>query len=235
MIQKIKKFLKNKLIAKYEIPNIEQSLIHLKQLGFNPATIFDIGAYKGEFAILSKKIWKDANIVCFEPLSDKVKILNELSQKIPGIKVIEGVVGEENKEIEFNEAETASSCLSEQNEQGFPVSKKQMKTLKNYIDINNLKTPNLLKIDTQGYEFQVLKGALDIIEDIEIIIAELNFIDIHKEVFLAAEVIQLLNIHHFVIYDISEIHRRPIDKAIWQTDFIFVKKDSFLRKNKNWK
>jgi FkbM family methyltransferase len=234
MISKIKQFVMNKLISKLEIPNIQKSLNHLKKLGFNPAVIFDVGAYKGDFAILSKKIWENTNIICFEPLSEKVKLLNELSKKINGIKVIEGVVGEENKIIDFNESETASSCLTEQNEQGFPVTKKQMNTLKNYIVNNNLNIPNLLKIDTQGYEYQVLSGTLEVIDKIEVILAELNFIDIHKNVSLAAEVIQMLNKHNFVIFDISEIHRRPLDNSIWQADFIFVKKDSFLRNNKKW-
>ena len=234
MIQKIKSLVKEKLISKYEIPSIEQSLLHLKKLGFNPKTVFDIGAYEGQFALLIKKIWKDANVVCFEPLSDKIGVLNKVSSKYGDIKVIEGLVGEENKYINFNEAETASSCLSEQHEQGFSVTQKKMNTLTNYIKKYNLSVSDLLKIDTQGYEFQVLQGASEVLDDIQVILAELNFLDIHKDISLAAEVIQFLNSHNFVIYDIAEIHRRPLDKAIWQTDFIFVKKDSFLRKDKRW-
>ena len=45
-------------------------------------------------------------------------MLNELSGKIAGLKVIVGVVGEAEKEVEFNETETASSCLSEHIDQG---------------------------------------------------------------------------------------------------------------------
>ena len=235
MIKKIRKLLKDNLITKYEIPSIELSLKHLKELGFEPKTIFDIGAYQGDFTRLAKQVWNNANVVCFEPLPEKIKILNKLSNNIQGIKVIEGVVGDENRKIDFYEAETASSCLSEKIDQGFPVVKRSMKTLKAYIEDNNLSIPNFLKIDTQGYEYQVLFGLQEYINEVDVILAELNFIDIHENVFLAAEVIEYLNKYNFVIYDISEIHRRPLDKAIWQIDFVFVKKESFLRKNKAWK
>lgn len=235
MFNEIKKMLRNNLISKYQIPSIESSLFLLKENGFNPRTIFDIGAYKGEFALLSKLVWKDCEIVCFEPLSQQVKLLKGIAESIPKMKVIEGVVGEEKKIIEFNEAETASSCLNEQIEQGFLKTEKSMNTLVNYISDYNLNKPDLLKIDTQGYEYQVLIGAEDILGSVDVILAELNFIDIHKNVYLAADVINFLDKKDFVLYDIAEIHRRPFDNAIWQTDFIFIKKDSFLRKEKTWK
>lgn len=235
MIKKLKKILKEKLISKYEIPNVETSLFHLNKYGFKPKNIFDVGAYKGDFALLANKIWSHSKIVCFEPLSKQITFLKELEKQHNNIKVIEGVVGDKKKEIEFNEAETASSCLSEQIEQGFPKTIKQMNTLSNYIREYNLESPNLLKIDTQGYEYQVLLGCTDFIAEIDVILAELNFLDIHKNVFLAADVIKFLDENDFVIYDIAEIHRRPFDNAIWQTDFIFIKKDSFLRSEKKWK
>ena len=110
-----------------------------------------------------------------------------------------------------------------------------MNTIVGYAKKYNLKIPNLLKIDTRGYEYQVLQGVKEFLNDIDIILAELNFIDIHKDVKLANEVIIFLDNYNLVIYDIAQIHRRPFNNAIWQTDFIFVKKDSFLRENKNWK
>lgn len=235
MLDKVKKILRNNLISKYQIPSVESSLFLLNENGFVPKTIFDVGAYKGDFALLSKKVWKNSEIICFEPLTEQVKLLKEIAVNTPKMKVIEGVVGEEKKIIEFNEAETASSCLNEQIDQGFLKTQKNMNTLVNYISDYNLNKPNLIKIDTQGYEYQVLLGAEDILGDVDVILAELNFIDIHKNVFLAADVINFLDKKNFVLYDIAEIHRRPIDNAVWQTDFIFIKKDSFLRKEKKWK
>ena len=41
--------------------------------------------------------------------------------------------------------------------------------------------PDLLKIDVQGYELEVLKGAQFSLPRIKAILIELNLIDIHQE------------------------------------------------------
>lgn len=236
MIELIKNKLKGYFIDNLAIPNFQKSLHRLKELGFKPNTVYDIGAYKGDFARLCLGLWDETKVVCFEPLEAQYKILSQWSKDEKRIKVIHGLLGEEDKDnVKFNENETASSVLNESVSKDFKTGFHKMRKLDSCIKEFNLPIPNLLKIDTQGYEYQILKGFSENLEKVEVVIAELNHIDIHENVKLAEEVIGLLYAHGFVIYDIVEIHRRPFDNAIWQTDFMFVKKDSFLRKNKQWK
>ncbi len=235
MINKLKNKIKEYLIKKFEVPNQKASLEQLKKMGFYPKTIYDIGAYVGDFALLCHNIWSDSTIVCFEGLNDKVKDLNKRFEKIEKIQVIEGLVGEKEEQVNFHESETASSCLEEHENQNFKVTKKLVKPLPAYIEEHSLPHPDFLKVDTQGYEWPILKGASSLLPEVEVILAELNFIDIHKDVKLADEVITFLARFDFVLYDIVEIHRRPYDNSIWQVDFIFVKRNSFLRKYKGWK
>lgn len=47
----------------------------LKQEGFEPKTILDIGAHIGCFTLLANKLWPDAHIICFEPLPRSYEIL----------------------------------------------------------------------------------------------------------------------------------------------------------------
>jgi hypothetical protein len=102
------------------------------------------------------------------------------------------------------------------------------------VIVNAKLKPTLLKIDTQGYEYQVLKGIEKNMNTLEVILAELNLLDIHKDVKLAGEVISYLDSKGFILYDICELHRRPLDDALWQVDVIFVQKNSSLRLNKAW-
>ncbi len=235
MIQFLKNKLKGYFINNAQIPDVGKSLERLKRLGFSPTTIFDIGAYKGDFAKLCLSTWGNANIVCFEPLKDKFAALEKWSSAEKRVKVIHGLLGEENKDkVKFNMSETASSVLTEHISTDFKSDYLPMRTLDAAIDEFKLAAPNLVKIDTQGYEYQIIKGLAKNLDKVDIIIAELNHIDIHINVKLAEEVIQLLYQNDFVIYDIVEIHRRPYDNAIWQTDFMFVKKNSFLRQQKQW-
>lgn len=234
----MKKFLKE-LIGNYykknlKIPDPFFSLQLLKENGFRPKNIFDVGAYNGDFAKMVASIWSESEIVCFEGLPDKVKLLNQTiaSNKI---KIIEGLVGDRNeKDVKFFKVESATSVLEENTSNDFDVGFQKMHTLDNCLKEFSLKAPEFLKIDTQGYEYNILKGYENNIKHTEVVLAELNFIDIHKNVKLAYDVISFLHDHHFVIYDICQLHRRPSDKALWQSDFIFCKEDSLLRQSKTW-
>jgi FkbM family methyltransferase len=235
MLSLLKKLIKSHFINNLSIPDIQHSLQRLKINQFNPVTIFDVGAFQGDFALLTQRIWPQSKVYCFEPLSKKVAFINQLSKNNPNIKVFEGLVGNKNIDnLEFNENETASSVLEEHISKDFNKSVKKMRTIDTCITEFDLSYPDFLKIDTQGFEYEVLEGAIQTLPHIQIILAELNFIDIHKNVKLAADVIQWLDNNNFVAFDITEIHRRPSDNAIWQTDFLFVKRDSVFRANKRW-
>lgn len=235
MLQLIKNKLKGYFLNNQSIPNFDKSMERLKDLGYKPKTIFDIGAFEGNFSKLCLDLWKDTNIVCFEPLKEKYENLEKWSETENRIKVIHGLLGAEDRDnVKFNESESASSVLDEYISQDFKTEYHKMRTLDTCITEFALNPPNLVKVDTQGYEYEILQGLMGHLDKVDIIIAELNHIDIHKDVKLAEEVIQLLYVNNFIIYDIVEIHRRPYDRAIWQTDFMFVRKDSFLRENKRW-
>ena len=236
MLNFIKRKLKNYFIDNGSIPNFERSLQRLKQLGYTPTVVYDVGAYKGDFATQCLEVWPGAAVCCFEPLTAQYDKLKAWSEKDKRITVLQGLIGSENKSnVVFNESETASSVLTEHLSKDFVTSHKMMRTLDFCITGMNFPVPGLLKIDTQGYEYQVILGLLEHIDKVEVIIAELNHIDLHKDVKLAEDVIEILYKNNFIMYDIAEIHRRPYDSALWQTDFIFVKKDSPLRSNKRWK
>jgi len=235
MIKFFKKQLKQYFLNTQAIPNIEKSLEHLQKQGFSPKNIFDVGAYQGDFAKSCLHIWPESKVVCFEPIKEQYDLLETWSHMEPRVSAIYGLVGEEDrKEVKFNKSGTASSVLDEFHSKEFETEYHPMHTLKSIITNHGLPTPDLLKIDTQGYEYQVLAGLGEKLLDVQVILAELNFIDIHQNVKLAEDVIGYLFQNGFRIYDIAEIHRRPLDNAIWQTDFVFVKESSVLRSNKQW-
>jgi len=222
-----------RMIASDKIPDALKSLERLKKSGFAPHTVFDVGAYQGDFTGMCLNIWPDSQIHAFEALPDKAQ---QLESRFQGkkVKVVGNLVGDERKEVQFFADETASSVLESQE---FTPKKKlnlKMITLDDYVLENSLPAPNFLKIDTQGYEYPILKGFEKNLEKVEVLLLELNFIEIYYKVTLAHKIIEHLSNHGFVVYDVCEIHRRPLDRALIQMDFLFVKENSYLRKDKRW-
>lgn len=220
-----------------DIPNIHHSLSILAGQGFSPACIYDVGANQGDFVRQCMEYWPQADFVCFEPLKDQVAGLRALARRYREgqIRVIEGLLGNEDKaEVVFHEAGTGSSVLPEHVNKSIPVRLHPMRTLHTARREFDLPPPSLLKLDVQGFELEILKGGESLLSRAEVILTEVNFLDIHENVPLAAEVVYWLNERNFVIYDICGMGRRPLDGALWQADFLFVKKDNRLRQDKTW-
>jgi FkbM family methyltransferase len=223
------------LVKRLGVPEIPSALGRLRANNFVPHQIFDVGAYSGEFAKVSRGIWPSSKITCFEVLPHRVAELRAWCAQDGNAILIETLLGAESKEaVPFHEMETASSVFEEHSPQAAPVGTYPMQTIDNVVKSQRTSAPNFLKLDVQGYELEVLKGAQNILSDISVILTEVNFIDIHKGAPLMDELILFLRGNGFVAYDICGLTRRPLDNALWQADFIFVPSQSVLRSDRRW-
>lgn len=110
-----------------------------------------------------------------------------------------------------------------------------MRTVDQIVKENqHARVPDLLKIDVQGYELEVLKGAEKSLPEISAILAEVNFLDIHQNVPLLSDMVAWLDARGWVAYDVCGLTRRPLDHALWQADLIFIQRASALRADKRW-
>jgi len=233
-------FLKHKLRSylakKLDVPSIPHALERLVNIGFQPQLIFDVGAYQGDFARLCLELYPISKIACFEALDHRVKQLEFLARENSKLQVFPVLLGSSSQEqVPLHQAETASSVLVENIPQDFPITFHPMRTIDQIMD-KHFQGHNLdfLKLDVQGYEMEVLNGAEKSLPNVSVILAEVNFLDIHQNVPLLAEIITWLNERDFVAYDICALTRRPLDRALWQADLIFVKRDSSFRSDKHW-
>jgi FkbM family methyltransferase len=232
----IRSYIRERLARRLQVPQIPFALERLAKVGFQPAQIFDVGAYEGEFAKCCLGIWSNAKVACFEPLEHKVIQLQQLASRNPARQVFPGLLGAKALDkIPFHESETGSSVLVDHSPQNFPVTFQPVRTVDQIVQEHfGDRSPDLLKLDVQGYELEVLKGAEKSLPNMQAILAEVNLLDIYKDVPLFAEVVAWLNDRDWVAYDICALTRRPLDQALWQADFIFVPRNSPLRANKRW-
>ena len=120
-------------------------------------TVIDIGAQYGDYAILCSKIYK-AKVYTFEPLPQNFKeILKNI--RLNGL--------EDNQINAFNVAlgnANKTAMLSYSGEMANNINKgKKIKTTFRTLDSYKLKA-DLLKIDVEGFEMEVLEGAIKTIK-----------------------------------------------------------------------
>lgn len=227
--------IKKKLRERWLVPDMFWSLENMKRSGFNPKKIIDIGAYQGEWTEEVITIFPNASFLMAEAMPAKKPYLDKVVEKHKNVQYEIGVLGSSTgKEIVFHEMETASSVLEEYHNDGVKKVITHTKTLDDLAVANNFQDVDLIKLDTQGYELEILKGADKVMNNVQAVLMEISLLDLHKNVPVLADVIVFMKERNFVAFDICSMTRRPLDKALWQTDIIFVKENSSLRTDKRW-
>lgn len=238
----IDKFIKKLLPFKYKrtvkeklgVPSLHWSLQNLKKKNFNPASVLDIGAYEGYWTVDLLEVFPNAKVLMVEAQKSKMPFLEKIKVQYPktdyAIALLSSSDGEDKC---FCENETASH-VSKLPLQGQPSSILKTQTLDSLIKVKNFPLPDFIKLDVQGHEMEVLKGAETSLQHAEVCLLEISLFDFGDGTPLLQEMLNFMDSKGFMAYDISQFMRRPLDKALFQLDMFFVKKDSFLIADKSW-
>ena len=236
IVSAVRSHVRDRLARRLGVPQVEWGLELLRQQGFSPALVFDVGAYRGEFALMCRRLWPAAEVACFEAQPRAIEQLEALRRQHGAIHVCPWLLGATEKDsVVLHEAETASSVLEEHVNKAHPRASYPMTTADAAAARHFPgRAIDLLKLDVQGYELEVLKGAGQVLKQVQVILAEVNLIDIHAGAPLLAELVSWLDARDFVAFDICGLTRRPLDRALWQADMVFVRRQHPLRADKRW-
>ena len=198
--KKTRSGLYNNIAANIELEDL------IKDLKFE--TVLDIGSNKGQFILLVEKIFMDKKIFySFEPIYEMIKKQQRFFSNKKNIFFFNFALGRgfETKKFNITNRKDSSSFLEindaiKNNDHKINEKRNvEIKPLNNVIDVNNLIKPILIKIDVQGYEFEVLKGSDDILKLTKYIIIEVSENEIYKGQSLANEIIEYLKNFNFTI------------------------------------
>ena len=194
--------------------------------GFEFQTVYDIGAFKGDWTRQLKSVLPRSDFYLFEAnLEHKVDLDKSGSRYFLEVLSSSG----ETREW-WSIAGTGDSLFRENHtfyKEAGPVFR-NTKTLNSLILDANLPLPDLIKIDVQGAELEVLKGGSAAVVNAAIIILELPIVEYNLGAPNISEYLTYMKEIGFLPLDILEIHHS--DGLLVQIDIGFAKRD-LIRKH----
>ncbi len=196
-----------------------KNFFHKKNIkNFN--SIIDIGGHRGETILFFLKHFRVDNIYSFEASNLNFKILekkvNKIRNRYKNSKIFLENIGIGNKKgiLELKQHyESSSSTFASFNINSRYLQKKNkflnlkenfykkinvnITSLEDYMNDNNIIKIDLLKIDTEGYEYEVLLGLKKKISYIKFVLFEHHYDDMIKKNYTFADMNNLLVNHNF--------------------------------------
>ena len=197
--------------------------IYLKNKMNKIDILFDVGSHMGTYTDLVINVYPDCKSFLFEPQSKIFKKIEQKYSNNKNINVFNTAISdiEKKQNLNLNKHDLTASLLdfdpnsnylkfkaklfqTDISNMNYGTELVQTITLDKFIIDNNLKKIDLLKIDTEGNEYNVLKGLEKKINIVSNILIEIH----HRELFLN--------------YNPEKIHQYLIDNG-----FKLVKKFKF--------
>jgi len=193
--------------------------------------VVDIGANRGQFALIARKCFPDAKMDSFEPLQEPADRFQALFDNDHSTQLHRLAIGlnEGEAAIHVSGRDDSSSLLPITDTQStlFPGTAERetrmihVAPLRDIIPEQDIQEPALLKIDVQGFEMEVLRGCEELLGRFQYIYVECSFVELYAGQAFADEIIAFLRERNFILDGVYNPCYDKNGRAV-QADFFFV-------------
>lgn len=230
-MQKLRKFLVNIsgywIYKKKHLPigaDFKEDLTY--KFNIHPQVIFDVGAHYGETALYYREEFPKAKIYSFEPVKKSYEILVKNTQHDKNIHCLNFALGEKPGAVEiflYDDYYSPMNSIKHGNQSGAKEAI-SVYTLNDFIKEKRIAKIDLLKIDTEGFELEVLKGGENILSSgsVSAIIAECGLSNTNDRNTKLADLINYLDKFGYYFTGLYDIDARTYHKGITYANALFI-------------
>lgn len=212
-------------VSHYALPRLLRS--------FNPSIIIDVGANVGQYGLELRAAGYHGAIISFEPLSEAHSALQAVARGDKSWSVAERMaLGSKPGIAELHIARNSwSSSLLPMTDNHSEASPDSVYVGNELVQVQSLDSAlsgsielgsrAMLKLDVQGYELEVLRGAENTLKHVQTIQIEVSFVELYRGEPLFFEVMNWMDRHSFDIYSIESGFIEPVTGQRLQADCFY--------------
>lgn len=179
--------------------------------------VFDVGANVGQTAIKFYNEYHNAKIFSFEPVSNTFRQLEENTTSYSRINCNKLALGNREGTVDIRIYDQSKSVLNSLNAEAMKYATEKVETIvettgDKFCETNNVTEIDLLKIDTEGYEIQVLEGFEKMLSTsrIKALYCEVGFSPENKRNTFIGDLISFLSTKGYRFYGLYEVKNKSI-------------------------
>jgi FkbM family methyltransferase len=215
----------------FEVRRVRNPVEDIRRLTKVPKPIvFDVGANIGQSVKVFRECFKQPLIHAFEPSPRIFSMLEARTAGVPNLRVVNMALGAHSGAAQFfeNTVPDMSSLLPLGPEGWGDIGAQydvKVSTIDEYCESNRVERIDVLKLDTQGYDLEVLKGAQGLMlrGRIRLVLMEFIFSEMYKGLPRLDEIWKLLADHGFSLVTFYRFYYR--NGAVSWTDALFAHRD----------
>lgn len=200
--------------------------------GLAPTAVVDVGANRGQFALLCRELYPSIPIYALEPLAGACEVFRRLFRGGAGVHLFQVAAGDAAGRLPINVAarDDSSSLLPIGPGQvhAFPGTHSigqqlvQVERLPDVLVGRDLGRAPLLKLDVQGNELPALRGCGEFLRTFPYVYVEVSFLELYAGQALAGDVIGHMTGVGFQLAGVENIVRMGDRRAV-QADLLFAR------------
>jgi FkbM family methyltransferase len=229
-------------------PRIEDVLLSFYK-NDSKITFIDVGANVGQTIDFITKLYKSIDIYSFEPTPALIDYLNKKYGHFNNIHIEQMALSDQNGQLDFYQSaySPTNSCLQPNLELYNKFNTSLSETLGNsdkiqvkaitldswFEDHKYIGIVDIIKIDTQGFEYNVVKGGLDTLKNnTKMLYFEINYLDFYKDSVPFYKIFELLYNNGFYFYCYLSANKFN-NYQILESDVMFVNRKFYPISGKN--